>query len=394
MAEIVIEKLREKREKRARSIAAMGLVDRDGGQFRVTTPSLRGHQTSYVVDRDKNGAIRCECTEFDETRKADASFRCEHILAVKYAIEAKNTEPSARKTRSMEINNENSTNTESRPSIRGEQEKVQAVNNTSVKGQIETKASGLGNLETTQGDKKMKRTNANENQLVDIQEAEQPQSNVLNFSTTLRELRKNVDPHLVRQREGWRDRNGNVQMVDYVEWHTVADILDETAPNWSHAVKDIREIGNIITVTVAITIDGITREGIGTGAAQSELGIKKAEHDALKRAAVKFGIARELYKKESDAIEREGAVVHEADGEFPTNPVARNLNDLVTAKQLGMIRAIAREIGVDPDEECNEVMNCKTDELSKRAASSLIQHLQDLQRNKEDQSPVPFRRAG
>jgi hypothetical protein len=59
-----------------------------------------------------------------------------------------------------------------------------------------------------------------------------------------------------------------------------------------------------------------------------------------------------------------------------------------------MIRAIAREIGVDPDEECNEVMNCKTDELSKRAASSLIQHLQDLQRNKEDQSPVPFRRAG
>jgi len=229
--------------------------------------------------------------------------------------------------------------------------------------------------------------------LTEIPETEAPQSNVLNFSTTLRQLRKNVDPHLVRQREGWRDRNGNVQMVDYVEWHTVADILDETAPNWSHAVKDIREIGNIITVTVAITIDDITREGIGTGAAQSELGIKKAEHDALKRAAVKFGIARDLYKKESDAIEHEGAVVHEADGEFPSNPVARNLQDLVTAKQLGMIRAISREIGVDPDEECTEVMNCKTDELSKKAASSLIQHLQDMQRQKENPAPVPFRRA-
>jgi len=161
MAEIVIEKLREKREKRARSIAAMGLVDRDGGQFRVTTPSLRGHQTTYIVDRDKNGAIRCECTEFDETRRTDIGFRCEHILAVKYAIEARDTEPSARKTRSTEINNEDSTNTESRKSIRGEQEQIQAINDASANGQADKKASGENGLETTQGDKTMKRTNAN-----------------------------------------------------------------------------------------------------------------------------------------------------------------------------------------------------------------------------------------
>ncbi|MBK9153818.1 MAG: hypothetical protein IPM25_06320 [Chloracidobacterium sp.] len=54
-------------------------------------------------------------------------------------------------------------------------------------------------------------------------------------------------------------------MVEYVEWHTVADILDETAPNWEHAIKDIRKIGDIMTITVAITIDGVTREGLGTG---------------------------------------------------------------------------------------------------------------------------------
>ena len=54
--------------------------------------------------------------------------------------------------------------------------------------------------------------------------AETATDNVLDFGSTLRELRKNVDPNLVRQREGWRDRNGNVQMVEYVEWHTVADI--------------------------------------------------------------------------------------------------------------------------------------------------------------------------
>jgi hypothetical protein len=219
-------------------------------------------------------------------------------------------------------------------------------------------------------------------------------NNVLSFSTTLRELRKNVDPELVKQREGWRDRNGNTHYVDYVEWHTVADILDENAPNWSHAVKDIRQIGDIFTVTVAITIDGVTREGIGTGTAESELGIKKAEHDALKRAAVKFGIARDLYKKESDTIEREGAVPPPQNDGFPSNPIAKSLSDLVTAKQLGMIRAIAREMNVDADQECQTVMNCKTDELSKKAASGLIQHLQDLQKNQEVAVPQPMRRAG
>ena len=206
-------------------------------------------------------------------------------------------------------------------------------------------------------------------------QAKQP-SNIFEFSARLRELKRRVDPDRVKQREGWRDRNGNVQMVEYVEWHTVADILDEAAPDWAHTVKDIRQIGDLVTVIVAITIDGVTREGIGTGPAQSEVGIKKAEHDALKRAAVKFGIARELYKKESDAIEREGATRSD-EIHFPADPVARSLGELVTAKQLGMIRALPRELRLDADEECNTIMSCNPDALSKRAASAFIGHLQE-----------------
>lgn len=213
-------------------------------------------------------------------------------------------------------------------------------------------------------------------------------NNILDFSTTLRELRKHVDPLRLRQREGWRDRNGNVRVVDYIEWHTVADILDETAPNWAHSVKDIRLVGDFITVTVAITIDGVTREGIGTGSSRSEMGIKKAEHDALKRAAVKFGIARDLYKREFDAFEREEQPETET-AKFPSDPVAKTLSDMVTTKQLGMIRAIARERNLDGDAECSSVMNCKVGELSRRAASALIDHLQDLA------SPaLPIRKAG
>lgn len=214
---------------------------------------------------------------------------------------------------------------------------------------------------------------------IEIESTVQPVSNVLDFSTTLRELRRTVDPNLIRQRAGRRDREGNLHMVEYVEWHTVADILDEHASNWSHSVKDIRAIGDIITVTVAITIDGITREGIGTGRTASETGIKKAEHDALKRAAVKFGIARELYRREFETQSDNGfgstGFGHSPQQQTSVSPMATTLGDLVTTKQLGMIRALGRETGVDIENECSAVMGCGVTELSKRAASEFIDRL-------------------
>jgi Rad52/22 family double-strand break repair protein len=199
----------------------------------------------------------------------------------------------------------------------------------------------------------------------------------LAFTNTLRALRQPIDPRLVKSREGWRDRNGNVHTVEYVEWHTVADLLDRVAPTWSHAVRGIVQIGDMVAVTAAITIDGVTREGVGTGTADNETGIKKAEHDALKRAAIKFGIARDLYQRESEVIEREGAGPQA--GDMPRDPLAKSMADLVTPKQLGMIRALAREAGIDADEECQQVARCRTEELSKKAASSFIDHLKGLQ---------------
>ncbi len=394
----------EKRDKRAKSIAAMGLVNREDDKFRVSTPSLRGKQTSYEVLRDEAGKIRCNCLEFEESAVNDSAFRCEHILAVKYALVAKNTESATKQPAKIETNveitpaqivSEDKNATESRASTRDEQKLDEVRENVSAIGQAEnTKTPEPNRLADTQGEIKMKQENLQEVPAAAQTAETESGNNVLNFTTTLRELRKNVDPELVKQREGWRDRNGNTHYVDYVEWHTVADILDENAPNWSHAVKDIRQIGDIFTVTVAITIDGVTREGIGTGTAESELGIKKAEHDALKRAAVKFGIARDLYKKESDTIERDGAVPTPTNDGFPANPIAKSLMDLVTAKQLGMIRAMARENGIDVDEECQNVMQCKADELSKKAASSFIQHLQDLQKQQNVEVQSPMRRAG
>lgn len=85
----------ERRDKRAKSIAAMGLVKRVGDRFQVSTPSLRGHQSFNEVWRDDKGAICCNCLEFQEEKPKDVTFRCEHIIAVKYSLLAKNTEAAA-----------------------------------------------------------------------------------------------------------------------------------------------------------------------------------------------------------------------------------------------------------------------------------------------------------
>lgn len=69
----------------------------------------------------------------------------------------------------------------------------------------------------------------------------------------------------------------------------------------------------------------------------------------------------------------------EQPGAAPFDPLAKTMADLVTPKQLGLIRHLAREAGVDPEEECRHTLRCKTDELSKRAASGFIDHLKSLQ---------------
>jgi predicted nucleic acid-binding Zn finger protein len=321
-------------DKRAQSLAAKGLVTREGSRYYVKTAAVRGRQESYEVWRDENGRVRCSCPEF-EGRSAEApAFRCEHILAIKYSL---------------------ATNRE-------EQEMNSVVEEKEITQPDQTEAGP------------------------DEAELAQPVPVVpLAFANLLRTLRQPVDPRLIKTREGWTDRQGQTHWVEYIEWHTVADILDRLAPDWSHAVRNITQVGDLVAVTASITIDGITREGIGTGPAESETGIKKAEHDALKRAAVKFGIARDLYRRESDVIEQDGIAPN-----ILRDPRPKTLGDLVTPKQLWMIRNLGREIGCDVEQECQSLLQCNLEEISKRAASSFIDY---LKRRQQENQPEELRRA-
>lgn len=392
------------RDKRAQGIAAMGLVTREGDRFRIATPTLRGRKASYEVWRDDAGRVRCSCLEFEEQSSDDASFRCEHILAVKHALLAKSTEavtkqvatesPAVEVESAAASSNTNANASEEQQIARSEREPDETEETDALESEAVSKVRLLAphTNEKEQDMNKKQNATAYAPEIEEMSEASQLAEHTapvvpLAFTNTLRALKQHVDPNLVKTREGWRDRQGNTHMVEYVEWHAVADILDRLTPTWSHAVRDIKQIGDMVAVTAAITIDGVTREGVGTGTADSEMGIKKAEHDALKRAAVKFGIARELYQRESEVIEKEGAATP---AQFPRDPLAKSMADLVTPKQLGMIRALAREAGIDAEEECQTVLRCKTEELSKRAASSFIDHLKGLG---QEAAVGPMRRA-
>src|SRR5687768_1601901 len=117
-------------EKRSRAIAAMRLDSREGDHFKVSSPTLKANQRSFEVRRNESGTVVCNCPEFVLTLPK----RCEHILAVKFALVEKNTEPSAARAGvSIELSpvdgaGGNSTNTESRRSERGEQlsERIEA----------------------------------------------------------------------------------------------------------------------------------------------------------------------------------------------------------------------------------------------------------------------------
>jgi Rad52/22 family double-strand break repair protein len=374
------------RDRRAQSMAAMGLVTREGSRYFVKTAAARGRQESYEVWRDEIGRVRCSCAEFERLWAGDQAFRCEHIMAVKHSLAANAATNAAGAERNALAESTESPLREDAPGKAktethepGTRQEDHEMND---EGMEVFSPSGLReeNAQAVQTETEAEA----KPKTIDADRAEPSQAAQvvpLAFANLLRTLRQPIDSRLIKTREGWTDRQGNTHWVEYIEWHTAADILDRVAPDWSHAVRNITQIGDMVAVTASITIDGVTREGVGTGPADTETGIKKAEHDALKRAAVKFGIARELYRRESDVVEENGGI----SPSIARDPRPKTLGDLVTPKQLWMIRNLGREIGCNVEQECQSLLQCNLEEISKRAASSFIDYLKRLQQENQSE---------
>lgn len=77
-------------------------------------------------------------------------------------------------------------------------------------------------------------------------------------------------------------------IAPYIDARLVSDRLDAIVPDlWSDAYEPV---GGGKALKCKLTVDGITREDVGEGRKEKDL-----HSDALKRAAVKFGVGRFLY---------------------------------------------------------------------------------------------------
>lgn len=216
-------------------------------------------------------------------------------------------------------------------------------------------------------------------------------------------------------------RGGGGKDLSYVEGHTVIHRLNEATGNtWDLDVREITtlQLGNriVLQARVALTIPGLgTREHIGVQEVNERGGedlVKGVVTDALKKAATLFGVGLELYGPDYEAGEiaqpaqrqqphaRNNAPVRyfesDNDGSYPDAPVRpqnapqrqeaprqasspQRTEQAATPRQVQFIKAIARELGMSPEQieaESSQSFSRAIDQLNRRDASIFIERLQ------------------
>lgn len=100
---------------------------------------------------------------------------------------------------------------------------------------------------------------------------------------------------------------------------------------------------------------------------------KGAATDAMKKCASLFGLALDLYDSDYEAENyTDDEPTAPADD---SDPRPKTLGELVSPKQLWMIRSMAREQGIDAEQMAQDLLKCKLEEISKKSASVIIDKL-------------------
>jgi hypothetical protein len=361
-----------RREKRGAGIAAMQCVKHIGNQYVVSEPNLRGDPVVHTVERGDDKIIRCNCEEYEVGSISDPTFRCSHKWAVVKAVEQGSV--------------------------------VEVTEGAAVAvAQHDAPAPVYDNnfIETEETIVTMAKPQAAD------ETAEQHAPTTASFDEKFKALTAAIPSHLIRQREGHYDkRAGRRTVLDYVEWHTVVERLNAIyGGDWTLETDWIANTPiPVCSVTIGIvTGDGnvIKRSGVGCGADWNELGIKRAESDGIKRAAVKFGVAIELYKKED--IEGAHGAELEDGAPPPSRPAPQNnaprQNQAGTArpqsgnyggqgggngggevrkpseKQMNYYLSLCNDAGEDPEEYALVQCQKGVDALSSKEMSTLIDGL-------------------
>lgn len=110
--------------------------------------------------------------------------------------------------------------------------------------------------------------------------------------------------------------------LDYVGHAAVTDRLLQVDPKWNwepmaldeHGAPLVQARGNTCRMWIKLTIDGVTRLGVGTCGANKDEAEKELIGDAIRNAAMRFGVALDLWSKENLAAEDETEKPKPAEG--------------------------------------------------------------------------------
>jgi len=119
------------------------------------------------------------------------------------------------------------------------------------------------------------------------------------FRLLLNKLRRRIPKELIRQRE----QGG--EFLDYIEWTTAADIMDDVVGRWQNYIKSVEVVGDKLIIIGGVKIkdpetgEWLSRENVGIEKiATNSYGDVASNAFAMmfKRAIVLWGPGRELYK--------------------------------------------------------------------------------------------------
>lgn len=165
-------------------------------------------------------------------------------------------------------------------------------------------------------------------------------------------------------------RGQGQRMMSYISHGLVTERLNEADPQWSsemvaeHTYLDPNGVLHCAGVTIRLTVNGVSR--VESGGPQRQDGftneIKNAYSDALKRAAMRFGVALAMWESLIDAEFDEDA---NPDDEPRTAPVRKTMNgqpsnvggapyvspeaETIDEKGMKYLHAIGKEVGLDHD---------------------------------------------
>lgn len=164
------------------------------------------------------------------------------------------------------------------------------------------------------------------------------------------------DPSIVSQlKKSWRDKNGqwHEMYLDYVGHADLTKILISIDENWTWEPLEIRDgapvivvNGDIASMWIRLTLLGKSMLGVGTCKADKDDAPKELIGDALRNAAMRFGIAINLWSKSDSGDTAPAPKTSYAPKSAPSpsagKPQAKAGNK-ASEKQLGLISKLAKE---------------------------------------------------